>query len=322
MSLKIQPKYSVIIPIYNMEELLRRCIDSVIQQGRSDVEIILVDDGSNDDSGVICDEYVCRYDYIKVIHQSNQGLSGARNSGLRAASGEWILFLDSDDYISDDYFAVIDNAILKHPSDYYKFNYLKAFDDGRTLKNIFIIENDLVDISSEEAKLSFLTERLLTYYVGWEAPTGIYKKRIIDRYDLEFSDTRIVFAEDMLFSMKYILHAESVYLICNYLYMYYTRDGSLSMSSKVDSTLPRLFCLIKLFYDEVEPFSKMKRYFYRIYFSVINYHITHNLKDTDIEIVRRQIGILSSDRFFRKLNKKIGKDSILSGMIDKKRNWL
>ena len=96
-----EPLISVIIPVYKVERFLHRCIDSVIHQTYTNWEMILVDDGSPDTSGDICDEYAKKDERIKVIHQKNKGLSGARNAGLDKALGEWIYFLDSDDYIKD-----------------------------------------------------------------------------------------------------------------------------------------------------------------------------------------------------------------------------
>ncbi|WP_419725268.1 glycosyltransferase family 2 protein [Terrisporobacter petrolearius] len=107
-------KISVIIPVYNVEKFLRRCLNSVINQTMSDLEIILVDDGSNDNSGEICDEYAKNDARIIVIHKENGGVSSARNKGLDIATGEWITFVDSDDYIDTDMYEMLySNAIEK-----------------------------------------------------------------------------------------------------------------------------------------------------------------------------------------------------------------
>ena len=92
-------KVSVIVPVYNVEQYLEECIDSIINQSYTNIEIILVDDGSTDNSGAICDNYQNIDDRIKVIHQKNMGLSGARNSGVRVCSGDWITLVDGDDII-------------------------------------------------------------------------------------------------------------------------------------------------------------------------------------------------------------------------------
>ena len=99
----MKPLISVIIPVYNVEKYIKRCLDSVINQTYENLEIILVDDGTPDNSGVICDEYAKKDERIKVIHKENGGLSSARNAGLDIAKGEYISFIDSDDYISDNF---------------------------------------------------------------------------------------------------------------------------------------------------------------------------------------------------------------------------
>lgn len=93
--------FSIIVPIYNVEKYLRCCVDSVLAENFADYEMILVDDGSPDGCGKICDEYAGKYPHIKVIHKENGGLSDARNAGIRAAKGDYLIFLDSDDYWAD-----------------------------------------------------------------------------------------------------------------------------------------------------------------------------------------------------------------------------
>ena len=94
---------SIVVPVYNVEKYLRECLDSILAQTYRKFELILIDDGSKDSSGHICDEYACRDNRIKVVHQENRGLSGARNAGLTWATGEYIIFIDSDDTINSDY---------------------------------------------------------------------------------------------------------------------------------------------------------------------------------------------------------------------------
>ncbi len=107
------PRISVIIPIYNTEQFLKECVGSVLDQSYQDLEIILVDDGSTDLSGMICDQYASRDGRIKVIHQKNEGLSVARNTGVKLASGEYLCFVDSDDRVAPDYIKkLLKNAIL------------------------------------------------------------------------------------------------------------------------------------------------------------------------------------------------------------------
>lgn len=113
----MKPLISIIVPIYNVEKYLNQCIDSIINQTYINLEIILVDDGSPDNCGQICDDYKLKDDRIVVVHQKNMGLSGARNSGLRIAKGDYIAFVDSDDWIGERMYEVMLNLLLKHDLD-------------------------------------------------------------------------------------------------------------------------------------------------------------------------------------------------------------
>ena len=110
-------KVSVIIPVYNVEKTLPRCIDSVIGQSLKDIEIILVDDGSPDKSPEICDEYRCKDSRIKVFHKPNEGLGYTRNYGIERAQGEYVAFVDSDDYIASDMLDKLYNTAIKEDAD-------------------------------------------------------------------------------------------------------------------------------------------------------------------------------------------------------------
>lgn len=113
----MEPLISIIVPIYNVEKYLNQCIDSIINQSYKNLEIILINDGSPDNSGEICDQYKLIDDRIVVVHQKNKGLSGARNSGLEIATGDYIGFVDSDDWIEKKMYEVMLNLLLKHDLD-------------------------------------------------------------------------------------------------------------------------------------------------------------------------------------------------------------
>ena len=112
------PKSSVIVPVYNVEIYLPRCIDSILSQSFTDFELILVDDGSPDNCGKICDEYALKDSRVRVFHKSNGGVSSARNLGLDNVRGEWVTFIDSDDYVEVDYLKELIDAQQKNQVDY------------------------------------------------------------------------------------------------------------------------------------------------------------------------------------------------------------
>ena len=112
------PKISIIVPVYNAERYLHRCIDSILAQTFRDFELLLIDDGSKDNSGYICDEYAEKDERVKVWHKENGGVSSARNVGLDNARGEWVTFADSDDWLESNAFAYYDELTNKHTFDY------------------------------------------------------------------------------------------------------------------------------------------------------------------------------------------------------------
>ena len=147
------PLISVIVPIYKVEKYLNRCIESIVNQTYSNLEIILVDDGSPDHCPQMCDEWVEKDKRIKVIHKQNGGLSDARNAGLKIATGEYISFIDSDDYIASDFFATLLAVMEKENSDVVECSVVKFYEDERFEK---YSDNLAVTTSQTESALSGL----------------------------------------------------------------------------------------------------------------------------------------------------------------------
>ena len=133
-SKKKQPLISVVVPIYKVEEYINKCLDSIINQTYKNLEIILVDDGSPDNCGKICDDYVKKDKRIKVIHKINGGLSDARNKGIEKAKGEYITFIDSDDYIEKEYVELLYKTIIEEDSDIAIGSHTVLYETGMELK--------------------------------------------------------------------------------------------------------------------------------------------------------------------------------------------
>ena len=108
---------SIIVPVYKVEKYLKKCVDSILAQTFTDFELILVDDGSPDDSGKICEEYAEKDARVRVLHKENGGLSSARNAGIEVAKGKYLGFIDSDDYIAEDMYELLYNTIIKEDAD-------------------------------------------------------------------------------------------------------------------------------------------------------------------------------------------------------------
>ena len=187
------PLISVIIPVYNVEKYLRRCLDSVVAQTYRNLEIICVDDGSVDESGKICDQYAVRDARIKVIHQENQGLSAARNRGLDAAEGAYIAFVDSDDYILEDMYKKMLDKLLNYNVDLCVCQWQYEFSDGRQVvkrKNI-----DPTPLWSLPASFTWATMKTV-----WLSPHGTSSTagRSLTKSALRGESTRMKpFAEEL-----------------------------------------------------------------------------------------------------------------------------
>ena len=210
------PLISIIVPVYKVEACLRRCLDSMIHQSYPNTEILLVDDGSPDQSGAICDEYARKYPNITVIHQENQGQAAARNHAAQRAAGEYITFIDSDDYVESDYTAYLFELIRQNDADLSicGFRYLYEGSEGPGAGK----ETKTMLLSSEEAL------KRLNYTQGFGAfPWAkMYKKQLI--LDHPFPEGQIY--EDLAVMYKIFCDAERIAYGDKPLYYWIQRSGS------------------------------------------------------------------------------------------------
>ena len=209
---------SVIVPIYNVENYLVRCIDSIINQTYSNLEIILVDDGSPDNCHIICDEYAKKDSRIKVIHKKNGGLSDARNAGLEIATGKYISFIDSDDYIYKDMYTDLIGLIKAHDADISNCSVYKFYENDKFNLD-YDKEFNIKIYSNEDALRSLIMEEEIKQTV-WNK---IYKRKIID--DIKFEVGKI--QEDEYWTYKVIGNAKKVVHIDKPMYYYLQRENSI-----------------------------------------------------------------------------------------------
>ncbi len=224
-----QALISVIIPVYNVEEYLRECIDSVLNQTYGNFEIILVDDGSTDSSGEICDEYLEKDDRITVIHQKNGGLSAARNAGFTEANGKYIYFLDSDDYITENTLELLLGIAEKDNSNIVFFDAVSFADtDDFTVKQNYIRKNNYktdngYNIFSELSKKNEFHSAVPLLFIS--------------RHFLINSNTRFIpgiLYEDMVFTYQLFCKAETISQCSEALYYRRYRKNSIMTSLKTE----------------------------------------------------------------------------------------
>ena len=203
----MNPKVSVIVPVYNAQEKLRRCIESILRQDFTNFELLLMDDGSKDESGKVCDEYAAKDSRIYVLHKENSGVSDTRNQAIRLARGEYLQFVDSDDWLTPEATGLLVSTMEKHGCDLVISDFYRVV--GERLAHKGDIQEDGLLTRKEFA--AYMIENPADYYYGvlWNK---LYKKSIIEKHKL-IMDKEINWCEDFLFNMEYIRHVESVYAL-------------------------------------------------------------------------------------------------------------
>lgn len=218
-------KLSIIVPIYNVAPYLRKCVDSLLAQDISDYEIILVDDGSPDKCPQICDEYAAMHSNIYVIHQKNAGLSAARNSGIAIAQGEYIWFVDSDDYVAPNVLGALMEQIERDNLDVLRFRYQNVKENGEIFVPHEGMKIDYNDYSSYPIDgLRFLNERMWIQCYAWQF---VVKKEIMEKELF----TEGIYFEDTDWTPRMLLKAKKVASTSKVIYNYLWREGSITLTS-------------------------------------------------------------------------------------------
>ena len=221
----IYPKVSIVVPVYGVEKYLQKCIDSLTTQTLQDIEIILVDDGSKDGSGKICDQNeLLRPDLIKVIHQVNTGLGGARNAGIKAARAKYVMFVDSDDYLRSDAVKIAYEAVVGNDVDVVAFGIHFINETGRVIKSSY--DGDIFN-----TKLSVSSEKkiLLSSPSTWNK---IYKTDLFRKNDIWFPAR--AWHEDVRTTLKIFTVIDSVLFVQEHLYYYVQRNDSITHNVNVE----------------------------------------------------------------------------------------
>ncbi len=258
-TVKIDPKISVIIPVYRVEKYLSECVRSVISQTYKNLEIILVDDGSDDSSPQLCDGLACSDSRIRVIHKPNGGLSSARNAGLGIATGDYVLFLDSDDFWDNpNAVSRLVERVHKTDADVLSFSYIKFFEDTNEKEPYFNAVDDMpVQMKNCAERFDLLTGRGL--YIA-SACNKLIKRSLISN-DLFFREG--VFSEDIEWCLKLLARSESPDFVCENFYCYRQRKNSIRHT--IDEKKCNDLCdnLLRCFNICANTPSELREYLYR-----------------------------------------------------------
>ena len=243
-------KISVIIPVYNVEQYLEKCLDSILNQTYKNIEIILVNDGSIDKSGLICDEYSRKYNNIKVFHKENGGVSSARNLGIDNATGQYLAFIDPDDYIDVNMYEILVEKIVETNSDIAMCSF------------VYVKENEnIVEDNSDETLVFDKEEVLRRYYTAIKPFNAsflfnkLFKKELFKEVRL---DTELIIQEDTEVLLRIFNNISSIVYVGIPLYFYLIREGAATEGKISKGKLTTDISLFKIYKYTEENLPKYK----------------------------------------------------------------
>lgn len=233
-------KFSILVPVYNVEKYLVECVESVLQQTYQNFELILVDDGSTDSSGAICDEYAQKDNRIKVFHKPNGGLFHTRRYSEQFATGDYIVFLDSDDYIRKDTLEVLSKYIIKYGSDCIIYGFSRVTDDGKVMHTV-----------SDKLMANITDKRWMYVRILSDSSCNAVWRKAVKRELVRTDDLSTYYCikngEDLIQSMEILSNAKSFSFIPEVLYFYRINFQSICHTSKVATDDFRLYQAVEMY---------------------------------------------------------------------------
>lgn len=282
------PDVSIIVPVYNSEQFLQRCVESILGQSITNIELILVNDGSSDKSGILCDYYAKKDPRVKVIHQRNSGVSSARNKGLDVARGKYISFVDSDDEITLQFIQRGIKLIGEAELYLCGIEMLMPNKENDFSKEIYCIDKSNLMLAKEYMEQAWKTVPALCFCSPW---CKIYKKKVIERYGLRF-DERLSYGEDTLFNLEYIERINHVFVDSEVCYRYY-RENPESLYSRYRPEVYEVHSYVyKKWIDVVEKMGcsrSTRQYWNQKYIKIVMAAIPHVFKNSKNVIERKEV---------------------------------
>lgn len=289
------PLISIIIPVFNTKDFLKKCIHSLLLQNFKSFEIILIDDGSTDGTSKLCDELSFEDDRILVIHSENKGASHARNTGLGVAEGRYIAFVDSDDWVTADYLATLYRQFeSKQNIDLSIVGYM-ALDELQVEPRILHQDENIQLLTSNEALINLYHPKMYKGYL-WNK---LFKREIIRNYQLKF-DIDINIWEDMLFCCEYLRYSRTVSYSNKTCYFYVLRKGSMTSSKEESKEKTKLLAakrMVELGIDVVDFVIETKKCLIieYIYFILAREFMNGKFNKQFVKEIVSEIELLKSD---------------------------
>lgn len=297
-----KPLISIIIPVYKVEDYLERCVDSVLNQTYENIEVILVDDGSPDKCGEMCDKYAQKHDNVIVIHQKNQGLSAARNTGIRTAKGQFLGFVDSDDFIEKNMYELLYDVLEVNNADISVGGIIDCYEETGIKEKDF--NKEVKVYTGEEAiKDVLINQGNITAHVV----TKLYRKQIFDM--ISFPEGKLY--EDSFTIIDFLIKAEKIAVVNHGVYYYWHRGGSIVESpfSERDMHLIRAWennqkTIMKKMPELKEAIEF--RYFWSCFYLLDKIYIEdkkHNEEAELVYILKNNFSNIIKNKYFRKNRK-------------------
>lgn len=307
---------TIIVPVYNVEKYIKECVDSLISQTYQNIEIILVDDGSKDKSGVICDSYATLDSRIKVIHKQNEGLGFARNTGLKMAQGKFVTFIDSDDKADTDLVENLVDTIHEFDCDTCIGGFKRITEEGivnfKEQYEDALFEKDDVYNELFARMLGSAPDRQDAIRMSvWNV---LYSMDVIRQHNIEFPSERKLISEDIIWDAEYYKYARRVKVISSTAYNYRITPGSLTQKYRADM-LEKICVLYNEMYSRISSNKILVARFQRQFFvnlrvcikqeqqsisnksdmemraaikEIVNYHVVQNVSKAYLKIIRQK----------------------------------
>ena len=302
------PKISVIVPVYNNEVYLKQCVNSLMEQTFTDIEILLIDDGSTDKSGYLCDEYAKLDARIRVIHKNNEGLGLTRNRGMQEARGEYFTFLDSDDYVSHDMYEKLWYQAKKFDAEACMCGIARVLGDKEISYELKLekivydrteIQNDIV-----YKMIGSAPEDKNESTIGYSMCTGIYKLDVVKKHKMSFYSEREYKVEDVLFKIEYYSYINKFTYIPDSCYKYRCNENSLTRKYRSDVLDATVKCYRKEFeLLDILGYKNGKLFATRMLLADIR---------NSMRMIMQQEGLIKSTKIFREITNRSDVVEIIS----------
>ena len=232
---------SVVVPVYNVEKYIIECVNSIIKQTYSNIEILLIDDGSTDSSGIICDNFKIKDERIKVFHKANEGLGYTRNFGIEHANGKYIVFIDSDDFISENFIELLYNSIKLNDVEIAYCGHNKYYDKNYIYKELSYYKNECIENKD-------IFEKVIIEMIGsmknvkedkrvsMSACEAMYSLDLIKNKHIRFKSEREYISEDLIFQIEILNLVNKVYFLDDNIYFYRVNNNQ-SLTHKFDTDI-------------------------------------------------------------------------------------